>query len=160
MTNNLNEIIDDIRRKTKAGELPREVRIAEIDRATEDWYRKTGDMPDAKQLERLADLILHEELTDGSNEILSDTQIARRQEGKHTRKTDNPKIEVPFKIAENVGIDNRNYNKPIRRERSQRENEYVDKAAKIRNEDRMKRYKEFTKIQPVITNKIADVIDF
>jgi transcriptional regulator with XRE-family HTH domain len=154
MTSNFNDVIDDIRRKTKAGELPREARIAEIDRATEDWFARTGKMPDAKQLEALADLILHEELTDGSNEILSDTQIARRQEGKHARKTDNPKIEVPFKIAENVGVDKRNYNKPIRRERSQRENEHVDKSAKIRNDERRNSYKEFTKVQPIVKRKL------
>jgi transcriptional regulator with XRE-family HTH domain len=154
MTSNFNDIIDDLKRKTKAGELPREVRIAEIDRVTEEWFARTGDMPDAKQLERLADLILYEELTDGSNEILSDTQMARRQEGKHARKTDNPKIEVPFKIAENVGVDKRNYNKPIRRERSHRENEHVDKSAKIRNDERKKSYKEFTRVQPIIKSKL------
>jgi hypothetical protein len=157
MTNDFNEIIADIRRRTKAGELPREVRIAVIDEAVETWFRETGEMPDAKQLERLADLILHEELTDGSNEILSDTQIARRQEGKHARKTNNPKIEVPFKVAENVGVDNRNYNKPARRERSQRENEHVDKAAKIRNKDRKKAYSDFTKVQPVEVRKVSEL---
>jgi hypothetical protein len=156
MKHNFNDVIDDLRRRTKADELPRDVRIAEIDRVTEEWFRETGEMPDAKQLERLADLILHEELTDGSNEILSDTQIARRQEGKHSRKTSNPKIEVPFKMAENLGTDSRNYNKPIRRERSLRENEHIDKAAKSRNDERHKRYKEFTKVQPVEVRKIGN----
>lgn len=158
----LHEAITQLQLATKRGELPRGLRLVKIEQLTEDYFAKTGEMPDGVALERLADLCLYEELTDDNehkvthNEypILSDTQIARRREGKHARKTDNPKIEVPLKVAESFGIDGRTYDIPSRRVRSERENRFVDKEAKIRNKERKRRYEEFTKVQPVITRKI------
>lgn len=158
----LHEAITELQAATKRGELPRELRLVKIEQMTEDYYAKTREMPDDKALERLADLCLYEELTDDDehkvahNEypILSETQIARRQEGKHARKTDNPKIEVPLKIAENFGIDGKMHDVPSRRVRSDRENRFIDKEARIRNKERKKKYEEFTKVQPVFTYKI------
>lgn len=160
----LHEDITKLQAATKRGEFPRELRIEKIEQITEDYYRLAGEMPDSVALERLSDLILHEELTDPDehkvlhNEypILSETQIARRQEGKHSRKTDNPKIEVPLSIAENVGVDGKNHVIPSRRVRSPRENKFIDKAAKIRNKERKEMYDEFTKVQPVVTWKIGN----
>lgn len=154
---NLHEAITQLQAATKRGEMPREVRLVKIEELTEQYYAETGGMPDGTALERLADLCLYEELTDDNehkvahNEypILSDTQIARRQEGKHARKTDNPKIEVPLKVAESFGVDGRSHDIPSRRVRSERENRFVDKEAKIRNKQRKKAYEEFTKVQPV-----------
>jgi hypothetical protein len=148
---NLHEEITKLQTATKRGELPREVRLIRIEELTETYFAKTGELPDAKALERLADLCLYEELTDPNehkvmhNEypILSETQIARRQEGKHTRKNDNPKIEVPFSIASNVGVDGRNHNMPTRRERSDRENSLVDKEARSINLEIKKAYNAF-----------------
>lgn len=142
---------------------PNGKRHGAIEKLTEDYFAKTGAMPDDKALDKLADLLLHEELTDDDehkiahNEypILSGTQIARRQEGKHARATDNPKIEVPLKIAENYGVDGRLYNVPTRRERSERENRFIDKEARIRNMERKEKYDEFTKIQPVTVRKMS-----
>jgi hypothetical protein len=119
-------------------------------------------MPDAVALERWRTCVLYEELSDpdehkvSRNEypILSETQIARRQEGKHARKSDNPKIEVPLGIAENYGTDGKVHDYPTRRQRSERENKFVDKEAKIRNKERKHTYHEFTKVQPVVVRKL------
>jgi hypothetical protein len=160
----LHEDITQLHQATKRGELPREVRLGKIEALTEEYFAVAGEMPDSVALERLADLCLHEELTDpdehkvSRNEypFLSDTQIARRQEGKHSRKTDNPKIEVPLGIAENFGIDGKMHDYPARRVRSERENAFVDKEARIRNKERKHKYVEFTKVQPVYYDKIRD----
>jgi hypothetical protein len=149
MTNDFNDIIADIKRKTKAGELPREVRIAEIDRVTEEWFVRTGKLPDAKQLEKLADLILFEELTDpdihkvahNKYPFLSEYQMDRR-DGRES---------VVGEAIDNSSADGKRHNPPTRRVRSEYEKSSVDRKSKIRNVERKKQYREFTKVQPVVT---------
>jgi hypothetical protein len=158
----LHEDITELQAETKRGELPRELRLVKIEALTEEYFARAGEWPDSVALERLSDLCLWEELSDpdehkvSRNEypILSETQIARRQEGKHARKNDNPKIEVPLGIAENYGTDGKIHDYPTRRQRSERENRFVDKEARIRNKERKHKYVEFTKMQPVISYKI------
>jgi hypothetical protein len=152
MTNDFNEIIADIRRRTKAGELPREVRIAVIDEAVETWFRETGEMPDAKQLERLADLILHEELTDNNEHKVSQTEYPILSERQFERR-DNREVKSAGDMEGNA-VDGRNHMPPTRRKRSDYENGVVDKKAKIRNTERKKRYKEFTKVQPIVKSNL------
>jgi hypothetical protein len=157
----LHEDITQLQADTKRGELPREVRLVKIEDLTEAYYAKTGEMPDAVALERLADLVLYEELTDDdrmkvrNNEypFLSETQLARRQEGLHAR--GGTSGEVPLSAADSVGSDGKSYGIPTRRERNKRENRFVDKEAKIRNKERKHNYTEFTKVQPVIVRKIG-----
>lgn len=149
MSANFNDVIDGIKRRTKAGELPREARIAEIDRATEEWFAQTGKMPDAKQLERLADLILHEELTDpdihkvahNDYPFLSEYQFDRRDS----------RESAVGEAIDNSAADGRKHLKPTRKQRTPYENNYIDRKAKIRNDERKRAYKEFTKVQPVVT---------
>jgi hypothetical protein len=137
---------------------PNGLRLEKIEALTEDYFAKTGEMPDAVSLERMANLCIYEELADTNPDkitqeefpIMSDTQLARRREGKHRKSEANYRIEVPFGLAENYGIDGGNYNQPLRRQRSERENRFVDKEAKIRNKQRKEAYDEFTKVQPVI----------
>jgi hypothetical protein len=157
----LHEDITQLQQATKRGELPREVRIVKINTLIEEYFAKTGEMPDAVALERLSDLILYEELTDDdrmkvrNNEypFLSETQLARRQEGLHAR--GGTSGEVPLSAADSVGSDGKSYGIPTRRERNKRENRFVDKEAKIRNKERKHNYTEFTKVQPVIVRKIG-----
>jgi hypothetical protein len=157
----LHEAITEMQRATKRGELPREIRLVKIEELTESYYGNTGEMPDGVALERLADLCLYEELTDNdrmkvrNNEypFLSETQLARRQEGLHAR--GGTPGEVPLSAADSIGTDGKSYGIPTRRERNSRENRFVDKEAKIRNKDRKHRYAEFTKVQPVIVRKIG-----
>jgi hypothetical protein len=158
---NIHEEITEIQAATKRGELPRDLRMVTIEQLTEEYYAKTGEMPDGKALERLADLCLYEELTDDdrmkmrNNEypIMSNEQLARRQEGFHSR-GNTVSGEVPLEAADTVSIDGRSYGIPSKRQRNTRENNFVDKKAKIRNKERKRNYAEFTKVQPVITYKI------
>jgi hypothetical protein len=161
----LHEDITQLQAATKRGEMPRSLRLVKIEELTETYVATTGEWPDVVALERLADLCLYEELTDDdrmkvrNNEypFLSSEQMARRQEGKHVRKSDNPNIEVPLAIADNIGSDGRNYNEPTRRVRSERENRFVDKEARSLNKERKRKYSEFTKVQPVIIRKAGDL---
>jgi hypothetical protein len=157
----LHEAITELQAETKRGEMPRQLRLVKIEQLTEDYYDKAGEMPDAVALERLADLVLHEELTDNdrmkvrNNEypFFSETQLARRQEGLHAR--GGTSGEVPLAAAESIGTDGRSYGIPTKRERNKRENRFVDKEAKIRNNERKQKYVDFTKIQPVDVRKIG-----
>lgn len=147
----LHEDITELQQATKRGEMPREVRIVKIEALTEGYWATTGEIPDSVALERLADLCLWEELTDTNPDkmtteeypIMSETQKARRQEGKHRKSEANYRIEVPLGIAENYGTDGLKYDYPIRRVRSERENRFVDKEAKSRNKERQRAYNKF-----------------
>jgi hypothetical protein len=150
---NFNDIIDDIKRRTKAGELPREVRIAEIDRVTEEWFAKTGEMPDAKQLEALADLILHEELADTDRMKVRNNEYPFFSESQFDERH---RAEASFKLAEEHGVDGKSHKPPVKRRRSKREDYLVDKKAKAKNKERQRRYNDFTKSQPMITYKLGD----
>jgi hypothetical protein len=147
----LHEDITQLQADTKRGELPRKLRFTKIKRLTEDYFEKTGEIPDAISLERLSNLCLYEELTDPNPDkmtteeypIASDTQLARRREGKHRKKEANYRIEVPLGIAGNYGVDGRVHDYPTKRERSERENRFIDKEARSRNEDRQSVYNTF-----------------
>lgn len=138
----------------------RQLRMQIIENLTE----CAPETPDNKQLERLANAILHEELTDNTawksrhNEypIMSDTQIARRREGKHKRKTEGLDREISLSKAETVDATRKDNRIPVRRERSNNENIYMDEAVKSRNADRKKKYSEFTRVQPVTTYFLSD----
>lgn len=157
MTNDFNEIIDDIKRRTKAGELPRDVRIAEIDRVTEEWFARTGKLPDAKQLEKLADLILHEELTDTHPDKVTKTDYPFFSESQFDERH---RAEASFKLAEEQGVDGRNHKPPVKRRRSNREDYIVNKKAKSKNKERQRKYTEFTKTQPVIKSNLSENTNF
>lgn len=154
MTNEeLHEAITEMQAATKRGELPREVRLVKIEELTEAYFSATGEMPDGRALERLSDLCLYEELTDTdrmkvrNNEypFLSETQMEERY-----------KEEVSEKVAEEYGVDRRNYKPPVRRVRTKKDEKFIDKNAKIRNAERKRNYAEFTKVQPVIVSWIED----
>ncbi len=83
-----------------------EQRIERAEVITESYFKHTGYRPDSKQLDRLASLILRDELADKDRmkvrnkeyPILSDDQFERRELG-----------EVSFKLADEVGSDGRDY---------------------------------------------------
>jgi hypothetical protein len=131
-------IIDDLFARAKRGEpelADRQSRMQLIEALTNAYITQTGERPDHTQLDRLATLILREELTDKDrmkmrkNEypIMSDEQLARRQEGKHKRDEDGIYVEVPLSVANNIGIDGRDYSVPKRRKRSEREIEKIER---------------------------------
>ncbi|MGR5904279.1 hypothetical protein ACT7DQ_27480 [Bacillus cereus] len=54
-----------------------------------------------------------------------------------------------MKVAEEYGVDRRNYKPPVHRKRIRKETWQIDREAKSRNKERMKMYKEFVKVQTV-----------
>lgn len=104
----------------------RKKRMAEVERLTDEYIASTGLVPDGALLERMTNVILHEELTDNDehkmsrNEypIMSDSMYERRVEGKHQssskRKDKLIFREVPLSHAMNRGIDGKDYNVPSR----------------------------------------------
>jgi hypothetical protein len=150
----LHEDITKIQQSTKLGELPREVRLGRIEQLTEDYYAKTGEMPDNVALERLADLVLYEELTDPNIHKVAHTEYPFLSEHQFDRR-DSRESSVGDAI-DNSANDGRRHTKPTRRTRSEYENSFVDKKAKIRNKERKKTYHEFTKVQPVYIRKMSN----
>jgi hypothetical protein len=154
----LHEVITELQRATKQGALPRELRLVKIEELTEEYFAKTGEMPDAVALERLADLILFEDLynpsltkmQDEEYPIMSDRQFDRRQSAEV----------ATGKRMDNNAADGQQYMTPTRRNRSTYENLLVDKRARSLNKERKKKYVEFTKVQPVIRQHLRDFTDF
>lgn len=150
----LHEDITQLQQATKRGEMPREVRLVKIEQLTEEYYAKTHETPDEKALERLADLCLYEELTDPNIHKVAHTEYPFLSEHQFDRR-DNRESAVGDAI-DNSASDGRKHTKPTRRTRTDYENGFVDKKAKIRNKERKKTYHEFTKVQPVYTRKMSN----
>jgi hypothetical protein len=142
----LHESITQLQAATKRGEMPREVRLGKIEELTEAYFAATGEMPDSVALERLANLCLHEELTDSHPDKVSRTEYPFFSDHQFEERY---KSEASFKLAEERGVDGRDYKPPVRRVRTNKDNRFVDKHAKIRNKERQSVYHEFTKVQPV-----------
>lgn len=133
---------------------------AEVNQAAlERWAERGGKgqrpspIPlDAALLERLADAVLDEELTDPNpykvahNEypFMSDWQLELRRDR-----------ETGLKAAEETGTDGRNYAAPKRRRRTGYENNFVDRNAKIRNAERAAQYKRDTAAGPVTVSYVT-----
>ncbi|WP_232696161.1 hypothetical protein [Brevibacillus daliensis] len=133
--------------------MERTERISAIDTYINDVIERTGECPNPAELERLADAILHEELSDDDEHkmaheeypILSATQYARRTQGKHKRRGSGMGGETSLKVVEETGTDGRSHRKPSRRKRSPYELQFVDNNAKIRNKERREQYAKDTK---------------
>lgn len=107
-----------------ASSTTRERRIAEVERLTDEYVSHTGRVPDEALLLRMANVVLHEELTDKRPDkmtleeypILSDSQYERRTSGamRATRRDGTSIREVPLTKARNIGADGKNYNEPKR----------------------------------------------
>jgi hypothetical protein len=151
---NLNEEITKLQTATRRGELPRELRLVKIEQLTESYYAKTGEMPDGKQLEKLADLCLYEELTDSNPDKMTANEYPFMSEYQFDRR-DSRESSVGEAI-DNSAADGRKHYKPTRRTRSDYENRFVDKKAKARNKERKRTYAEFTRVQPVLVRKMSN----
>lgn len=180
----LRKEIEAIRKETRAGTLPLEERLKRIERASDQYAIKHAEQYEAERLkaeengterpfrplddrllEQLANLALHEDLTDKSQyktrdteyPFLSDLQLARRQSGANERKTGVQKGEAPFEAAATTALDGRDYATPVRRKRSIYEDLLRDEQAQIRNKERRRKYNEFVGKQPVITYKASEL---
>lgn len=118
----LHDIITDNTELMK--ETPREERMKAMDELIDDYVEQTGERPDGSTLERLANLVLHEELSDSHPDkmtreetpILSDRMQAVRQEGRERKKNSAgvTTTEVPIEHGQNVATDGSNYTLPVR----------------------------------------------
>lgn len=142
----VNTLITSLRESDSSAISNRDVRAEEIKSLTDAYVGRVGERPEPKQLERLADLLLYEELSNTHPDkmtreeypIMSDYQLSRR----HSR-------EVSMKVAEEYGVDRRNYKPPFRRKRTRKETWRIDREAKSRKEERRKMYREFTRVEEV-----------
>ncbi|WP_416045893.1 hypothetical protein [Priestia megaterium] len=124
----------------------RQLRIQIIENLTDCYFAATDETPNAKQLERLADAILNEELTDQRRNKMQAVEYSFMSTWQLDARHEKEYAEV---LADGHGADGRNYNRPTRRVRTGREHHAVNKQAKSRNDARKAKYREFTKVQPV-----------
>jgi hypothetical protein len=148
----LHESITQLQADTKRGEVRRHIRLIKINQLTEDYFALTGEWPDAVALERLADLCLWEELSDPNPDKMTAEDYPFLGEHQFDRR-DKRESTVGSAI-DNSAADGRKHTRPTRRNRTEYENRFVDKKAKVRNKERKQTYTEFTKVQPVITYKL------
>lgn len=152
----VNTLITTLRESDSSAISNRDVRAEEIKSLTDAYVASIGQRPEPKQLERLADLILYEELHDTHPDkmtreeypIMSEHQLSRRHSG-----------EVSMKVAEEYGVDRRNYKPPVRRKRTRKETWQIDRDAKSRNEERRKVYREFTRVQVIRNYALTEIGD-
>lgn len=180
--------IEIVRERTKAGNFPIDERIAFVEKATEDYLlahagakdsikyaveegEKRGGVPlmlaDSKLLERMNYWLLYEDYTDRTPHksrhseypFMSETQLARRMNGKHGRGGESIG-ETALEGACHIAMDGKDYRVPKRRELSDYELAFRDKNMRIRNAERRKVYREFTKVQPVRCYKSTELVDY
>lgn len=122
--NELRECVEMIEESARYSS--RQARIDEVKRLSDEYIESTGRVPDGRILERMTNVILHEELTDNDEHkmrhheypILSDSMYQRKtegQRGKSKRKDGLVLREVPLSQARNVGTDGNDYTLPQRR---------------------------------------------
>ncbi|MCY7954767.1 hypothetical protein MOB72_08380 [Bacillus licheniformis] len=138
----LHEMITELQKRTKAGELDRIERSKEINALVEAFHDSVGKSPDSPALERMANLIIYEELTNPHPDKMTREEYPIMSE---TQREERIKSEASEKLAEEYGADGRNYKVPTRRKRSSYEEKFVDRAARARNKERRSRYNDFVK---------------
>jgi len=172
--------IEYVAKEVKAGRLPLPERMKHVEAAVSSYLYYHAEQSEAKRLEALEKgreprsefpnsslldhmnyWLLYEDYTDRAAHktrhteypFLSETQLARRRNGKHGRGGENIG-EASFDGAATVASNGRDYRVPTRRKRSDYEDNLRDKNAKIRNDERRKRYNDFTREQPVYVYKM------
>jgi len=149
----------------RSGAIPdRTERARAIEALTDEYVGATGQRPDAAELERLANVMLHEELTDSrpdkmsSDEypIMSEFQLARRQAGVHQKKTTRQKGESSLNLASDYATDGVEYRIPKRKRRTVEEQIWRDQKTLSRNKERREKYLIWTKPSKVISYRIGE----
>lgn len=128
---------------------PREKRIQAINALIDEYVTVIEKVPCGRQLERLTDEILREELTDTHPDkmtreeypIMSDNQYRRKTLGMHVRRTDESgntralSREVPLSLAGSIGTDGKNYAYPSKRVLDVDETIHKEGALKVKKRD-------------------------
>jgi hypothetical protein len=136
-----NANIDELYTKTKAGLLPREARFKAVEALVDKYVEASGKLPEVAQLDRLSTLCLYEEL--------SDATPWKTRNNEYPIHSERQQEEIEKNEARLGNIESTTRNKPTRRKRSDYENHFVNKKAQSENAERHRKYKEFTKVQPV-----------
>lgn len=140
-------------------------RITLIDRICADYIASEPASVDMALLDRLADAILNEELTENGGghkaanaeyPFLSETQMNRRRYGSRGGTSTNMNGETTMRAAEFLGADGRDYRFPNRRLRTLDELIFVDTRAKSRNKARAAQYRKDTAPGRVVTYNLRD----
>lgn len=107
---------------------------------------------DSALLERLADAVLDEELTDQRRSkaheeypILSERQLDRRYEHEYS-----------IDLADSYDTDGKNRAKPYRRPRTNSENRFIDRESRRKNRRRNAQYKKDSANGPVVSYNLYD----
>lgn len=158
----LNGIIDDL--FTKVKRRPIEETIEAVRDVTDAYVEEVGERPGITELDRMATLILNEQITDPHPDkmtreeypIESGTQRARREYGRHQAKEINGRREVSLSWADEVGADGRDY-RPQTRDNNRKMRDvlggqpFTDKSVLKANRERKKRRRDAVKASPVRT---------
>ena len=132
----------------------RQLRMQIVEDLTECYREAAGDWPDGKTLEKLTDAILCEELTDMHPDKITRTEYPFMSDWQLDARHEN---EYADTLGDAHGTDGRKHSKPTRRVRTGREHFVVNKHTKSRNLERKRKYREFTKVQPVIVRHISEL---
>lgn len=119
----------------------RQARIAAVQALVEEYFVCVGEVPEGSELDRLADLILNEELTDKHPDKVTRTEYPFLSESQFARRRNNEtSLDRAAESLDANGVDHR---KPTRRLRNKWEDAFVDENAQIRNADRQRHYNAF-----------------
>lgn len=152
----------------------RQARVSVIDRITDDYVRQHGEFNDAAKsayyarggtgegpatvpvdyalLDRLADVLLYEELTDENPHKVAHAEYPFMSEWQLDLRRERESVEV----ADTEGADGKSYRQPTRRKRNGYETWYVDHHAKGRNKERQEQYRKDTAPGAVTTYNLYE----
>jgi hypothetical protein len=136
--------------------MPREARILAVQMLIDAYVRDIGKSPDSAQLERLADALLYEELTDTHPDKVTNAEYPFMSERQFERRYER---EYSIDLAENYDTEGVNQSKPDRRHRTAKEHRFVDKLALAKNRRRNAAYKRDTSAGPIITYSLRFDMD-
>lgn len=108
---------------------------------------------DAALLDRLADALLYEELTDDAKNKMSRDEYPIMSERQEERRRDNEYEDV---LAADYDATGANRAKPERRHRTEREHRFVEKLAQKKNRARKAQYKRDTAAGPVVAYNLRE----
>lgn len=124
-----------------------------IEALTDAYIDSVGERPVPEQLDRLADYLLREELTDDHPDKMTRNEYPIMSRVQEERRRDR---EYSLGLAEHYDEDGRNRTKPVRRRRTAREERHVDKAARLKNRTRNAQYRKDTSPGDVVSYNVRD----
>ncbi|MBR8661143.1 hypothetical protein [Brevibacillus sp. NL20B1] len=125
-----------------------------INALIDEYIASTGERPDGTELERLANAVLHEELTDPSVWKAKHAEYPFFSEIQLERRTNRDDREEAASLE---ATDGKCYRKPTRRKRSPKENAFMDRTVKSRNKQRREQYRKDTRPGEVVTYNIREL---